>query len=81
MDDQLASLRCDEDDEFQQVGGWVRADDEPPVKIFAEVIDEHGMFDRVKNVFVSDAVTAGRRVNLHTSILYYKKGFKSSRAR
>jgi len=51
----------------------VRADDEPPVGVLAEVIDEHGMFDRVEDVFVSDVVTAGCWVNLHTSILYYKK--------
>lgn len=41
--------------------------------VLAEVIDEHGMLDRVEDVFVSDAVAAGRRVNLHTSILYYEK--------
>lgn len=37
----------------------VRADDEPPVGVLSEVINEHGMFDRVEDVFVSDAVSAG----------------------
>lgn len=59
MDDQLLAFGCDEDDNLQETGGTVRTDDEPPVGIFTEVIDEQGMFDRVEDVFVSDAVTAG----------------------
>lgn len=56
----------DEDHEFEEAGGAVGADDEPPVGILAEVVDEEGVFDGVEHVVVGDAMAASRRVNLHT---------------
>lgn len=72
MDDQFDAVRGDEHDGLQQVASGVRTDDEPPIGIVADVIDDHGMLDSVANVFVADAVAPGGLVNLHTWILYYK---------
>jgi hypothetical protein len=35
----------------------VGSDDEPPVGIFAEVVDDERLVDRVEHVVVGDAVT------------------------
>lgn len=72
MDDQLVVLGGDKDDDLEQVGGSVRADDQPSVGVFAEVVDNQGVLDGVDDVFVGDAMTASGRVDLHTSIVYYE---------
>ena len=66
MNDQFIAFGRDEHREFGEVGGVVGADDEPPVGILAEVVDEEGVFDGVEHVVVGDAVAASRRVDLHT---------------
>ena len=72
MDDQFIALCGDEDDDLKEAGGAIRADDDPPVRIFAEVVHDHRVFDGMENVLIGDAVVAGRRVDLHTGILYYE---------
>src|SRR5690242_2897666 len=44
-------------------------DHEAPVRLFAQAVDDHGVFDGVEDVVVRDAVAASRRVNLHTALL------------
>ncbi len=57
MDDQLVAFGGDEHDEFEEVGGLVGSDDELPVGIFAEVVDDERLVDRVEHVVVGDPVT------------------------
>jgi hypothetical protein len=42
------------------------------VRIFGEVIDDHGVLDRVDNIGVGDAVAAGGGMDLHRALLYYE---------
>jgi hypothetical protein len=72
VDDQLVALGRDEHDELEQVGGSVRSDDEPPVGIVTEIVDDERVVDGVDHVGVGDAVSSGRGVDLHTRILYYE---------
>ena len=73
MDDHLVAFSGDEDDDLKEVRGVVGADDQPSVRVLAQVVDDHGVFDGVEDVVVSDAVAAGGRVDLHTAILYYER--------
>ena len=66
VDDQLVAFCGDEYDEFEEVGGLVRTDDEPSVWVFAEVVDNNRMVDSVEDVVVGDAVASGGRVDLHS---------------
>jgi len=43
----LVALGGDEDDDFEQVGGAVGTDEQPSVGIFADVVDDDAVFDRV----------------------------------
>ena len=72
MDDQLVTLCGDEHDDFEEVRSAVGADDEPSVRVVAEVVDDQRVLDGVEDVVVSDPVTAGGRVDLHMAILYYE---------
>jgi hypothetical protein len=53
-------------DKFEEVGRLVGSDDEPPVGIFAEVVDDERVLDGVEHVVVGDAMTPSRRMDLHT---------------
>lgn len=79
MDDQLFAFGGDEHDELEQVGGSVGSDDEPSVGIFAEVVNDERVIDRVEDVAVGDAVASGGRMNLHTTLLYYKTNLSVER--
>jgi hypothetical protein len=57
VDDQLVAFGGDEHDEFEEVGSLVGPDDESPVGIIAEVVDDERLVDRVEHVGVGDAVT------------------------
>ncbi len=72
MDDELIAFGGDEHDHLEEVGRSVGSDDQLPVRIFAEVIDDHRVLNCMKDVIVSDAVAAGRRVDLHAGIVYYE---------
>lgn len=72
MNDQLVAFGGDEHDDFEEAGSTVWTDDQPSVGVLAEVVDDHGVFDGVKDVVVSDPVATGRRVDLHMAILYYE---------
>jgi hypothetical protein len=69
VDDHLVAFVADEHDDLKEVGGSVRTDDKPPVGVLTDVIDRHGVFDGVEDVFIGDAVTAGSGMDLHTPIL------------
>ncbi len=58
MNDPLVAFGGDEHDELEEVGGLIGSDDEPSVGILAEVVDDHGVVDRVEHVVVGDAVAA-----------------------
>lgn len=72
MDDHLIAIGGDEHDDLEEVGGAVRTDDQPTVRVLTEVVDDHGVFDGVDDVVVGDAMAASGRVDLHTAILYYE---------
>jgi hypothetical protein len=72
VDDDLAALVGHEHDDLEEVGGTVGTDDEPSIRILAEVLDCQRGFDRVNQVFIRDAVSPGGRVDLHTALLYYE---------
>ena len=72
MDHQLVTLDGDEYDEFEQVGSAVWTDDQPPVRILTDLVDEDGVCDRVPHVVLEDAMSTGGRVDLHTTISYYE---------
>jgi hypothetical protein len=40
VDDHFVALGGDEDDDFEQVGSTVRADDQPSIRVLAEVVDD-----------------------------------------
>ena len=81
VDNQLLTFGGDEHDESDKVGGAVPSDDEPPVRVLAEVVDDHGVFDGGEDVIVGNAVAAGSRMDLDTALLYYeKKNWAGSRA-
>ncbi|MBF6841974.1 hypothetical protein HN289_20210 [Acinetobacter baumannii] len=71
MDDQLFTVGGEQDDQFEQVGGSGRTDDEPPIGILADVLDGEGVVDGVEHVVIGNAVTSGGSVDLHTEISYY----------
>lgn len=50
MDDQLVAIGGDEHDDLDEVGGAVGTDDQPPVGVFAEVVDDKGVSDGVEAV-------------------------------
>jgi hypothetical protein len=59
MDDDLVGRAGDEDDDdLQQVAGSIWADDEPPIGVFAEVINGKWVGDCVQDVIVVHAVTS-----------------------
>ena len=72
MDDHLVAFGGDEHDDFKEVGSAVRSDDQPSIRVLAKVVENHRMFDGVEDVFVTNAVTASGRMDLHTAILYYE---------
>ena len=72
MDDHFVALSTDEDDNFEEVGSEVGSYDQPPVRVLADVVDQEGVFNGVEDVLISDAVSASRRVNLHTALSYYE---------
>lgn len=72
MDDSLVALARDQHDHLQQVAGGVRPDDQPPIGILTGVLDGEGVLDGVEHVGITDAVPAGRRVDVHTCLLYYE---------
>ena len=59
--------------------GAVGADDEPSVRVLAEVFDCHGVLDGMQHVVICGAVTSGSRMDVHTPLLYYRNaaGFTS----
>ena len=69
MDDHLVTFGCEEHDDLEEVGGAVGPDEEPAVGVFANGVDDHGVFDSMEHVVVGNAVTAGGGVDLHTTIL------------
>ena len=72
MDDQFIAFAGDEHDDLEQVRCSVGTDDQPSVWVFAEIVDDERVFDRVEDVVVRDAVATDGRVDLHTQILYYE---------
>ena len=72
MDDQLVALDGDEYDDLEQVRRPIRPDDEPPIRVLAEIVDHDRVLDRVQHVVIGDAVAEGRRVDLHTALTYYE---------
>lgn len=69
MNDQLVTFSGDEHDDFEEVRRAVRTDDEPPVRVLAEVIDDDRVFDGMEDVVVSGSVATRGRVDLYTAIL------------
>lgn len=69
MDDHFIAVGGDEHNDLEKIRSPVRADDQPPVRVLAQVVDSHGVFDGMEDVVVSDAVAASRRVNLHTALV------------
>jgi len=63
VNDQLVAFGGDEHDGFEEVGSTVWTDDQPSVGVLTEVVDDHGVFDGVKDVGVSgsrgDGPTSG----------------------
>ena len=72
MNDDLVAVVSHQDDDLEQVGGAVGADDEPTIGILSEVLNRDSEVDGVEHVFVGHAVTSGRGVDLHTGLLYYE---------
>lgn len=72
MDDDLVTFGADEDDEFEEVAGGVGSQDEPPVWVLAEVVDDQRVLDSVEHVFLGDIVAMRRVVDLHTRLAYYE---------
>ena len=73
MDRQLSALDRDKDHHLKQVPCAVRADDEPAVWVLSGVLDGECMVNGMTDVFVGNAVLAGRRVDLHEDLVYYEK--------
>ena len=65
MDHQLIAFRF-HDDELKKVPGMVRADDEVPRRVVAELGPGESVLEGVFDVLVSDAVSARRSMDLHT---------------
>jgi hypothetical protein len=62
-----------EDDRLKKVFSPIRANGQKlgRVGVWIDVGHHDRMLDRVADVLVSNAVTASRAVNFHTSIMYY----------
>ncbi|HMX08827.1 MAG TPA: hypothetical protein PKA87_14930 [Microthrixaceae bacterium] len=71
MDDHLGTVGADENDDLQQIAGSVGPEHEPPVRVLPDVLDSQGVLERMEHLVVSDAVTSGCSVDLHTGLLYY----------
>lgn len=80
MDDDLVAFTADEDDEFEEVAGRVRSEDQPPIGILAQVVHDQGVLDGMEHVFLGDLVTVRRVVDLHTELAYYEIPIAGSRA-
>jgi len=69
---QLHALDRDEYHHLEQVPCMIRSDDEPAVRVLSGILDSERMVNCVADVFVSDAVLAGRWVDLHENLVYYE---------
>ena len=65
MNHQLIAF-CFHDDELKKVPGMVRADDEVPRRVVAELGPGKSVLEGVLDVLVSNAVSARRSMDLHT---------------
>lgn len=72
MDDDLIALPVDQDDELEEVASCIRAEDQPAIRVFTEVVDLQRVLDRMEHVFVGDIVATDRVENLHTELPYYE---------
>lgn len=77
----MFALRRDQHDDLEKVARTIGSDEEPTVGIFSSIFDGQGMFSRVADVFVGDAMSARRVVNIHTLIVVRKAGNNSFLAR
>lgn len=66
MDDDLIALLVEEDNELEDVASCIRSEDEPAVRIFAEVVDHQRVLDGMEHVLLGDIVAVRRVVDLHT---------------
>lgn len=67
MDDDLIALPIEQDDELEDVASCIRSEDEPAIRIFAEVVDHQRVLDGVEHVLLGDIVAMRRVVDLHTA--------------
>lgn len=74
MKDHLGSLDRDQHDDFEEVPGAVGTDDEPSVRLLADIFDRQSVLDGVEHVIAVHVVSAGRGVDLDTRLLYYRNG-------
>lgn len=72
MNRQGGALDGDQHQDFDQIAGPIRADDEPTVRVFADVVDDQRMVDGVEQVIVRDAVATGRGVDVHLNTVLRK---------
>ena len=72
VDDDLVGGAGDEYDDLEQVAGAVGTDDEPPIGVLAEVVNDKRVGDRMQDFIVVSAVTSSRAMDLHTSESYYE---------
>lgn len=81
MDDDLVTFGADEDNKFEEVAGGVGSEDQPTVRVLAEVVDDQRVLDSVEHVFLGDIVAMRRVVDLHTPLAYYETPIVGSRGR
>ena len=67
MDDDLIALPVEEDNELEDVASCIRSEDQPAIRIFAEVVDHQRVLNGMEHVFVGDMVAMRRVVDLPTA--------------
>ena len=56
MDDDLIALPVEQDDELEDVASCIRSEEQPAIRIFAEVVDHQRVLDGMKHVLHGDIV-------------------------
>lgn len=72
MDEDLGAFLADQHNDFEEVASGVRSEDQPPVGILTEVVDDQRVLDGMEHVLLGDIVPVRRVVDLHTRLAYYE---------
>jgi hypothetical protein len=72
VDSEFVAVARDEHHDLEQVARSVWTDDEPPIGILTEIVDDEWVRDGMGDVVIVRAVASSRSMDLHTLKSYYE---------